>query len=168
MSSPRTAAFILTVLLLSVAAGCDGAAQCMAAGGSCVLGGFTHCLRKGPQNCNPDRNPGGAFCCLEVVPACVDDGEKATLQASNYDRSCQVESDCIGVGVGNPCQSACNIECTNAAIHKSAEAQYRSDVAKIGPLTGAGVMSTCLCAPEPPKCCLDGTCQVGPQCLETR
>jgi len=62
---------ILTVLFaMAVAVGgwaCsssnDGPAACVAAGGQCILGG-NHCPNAGPQDCNPDRNPGGAFCCL--------------------------------------------------------------------------------------------------------
>jgi hypothetical protein len=40
-----------------------GPAACAAAGGRCVLGGAT-CPHRGTQDCNPDNNPGGAFCCL--------------------------------------------------------------------------------------------------------
>ncbi len=41
----------------------SGPAACAAAGGQCLIGGNT-CPNRGPQDCNPDRNPGGAFCCL--------------------------------------------------------------------------------------------------------
>jgi len=41
----------------------SGPDLCVAAGGQCVLGGRP-CPNKGPQDCNPDKNPGGAFCCL--------------------------------------------------------------------------------------------------------
>ncbi len=58
-------------------AGEDGQAACIAAGGQCVLGGY-QCPNRGSQDCNPDRNPGGAFCCLGcqngATPAPVDGG----------------------------------------------------------------------------------------------
>jgi hypothetical protein len=43
-----------------------GASACKAAGGQCVLGNVS-CAEQAPsadQDCNPDRNPGGSFCCL--------------------------------------------------------------------------------------------------------
>lgn len=58
-------------------AGLSGPAACVAAGGECVLGGST-CLNIGSQDCNPDRNPGGAFCCLDqgFLVACNDGSGK--------------------------------------------------------------------------------------------
>ena len=56
-------------------AGCSGTSNqtgpeaCVAAGGKCILGGNS-CSNPGPQDCNPDRNAGGAFCCL----SCGTDG----------------------------------------------------------------------------------------------
>src|SRR6202171_6584118 len=45
--------------------GSDGPAQCVAAGGRCVIGPPTNCVGMiGSEDCNPDRNPGGAICCL--------------------------------------------------------------------------------------------------------
>jgi hypothetical protein len=44
--------------------------SCAAAGGRCLIGPPTNCKTEAPpgaQDCNPDRNPGGAMCCL--VPA---------------------------------------------------------------------------------------------------
>src|ERR1044071_5668364 len=42
----------------------SGPAACAAAGGKCILGPGLGCAQVGPQDCNPDRNPGGAVCCL--------------------------------------------------------------------------------------------------------
>jgi len=42
--------------------------SCMDAGGSCILGGG-NCALVAPssdQDCNPNNNPSGAFCCLET------------------------------------------------------------------------------------------------------
>ena len=42
--------------------GSDGPAQCVAAGGRCVIGPPTNCVGMiGSEDCNPDRNPGGAI-----------------------------------------------------------------------------------------------------------
>lgn len=40
-----------------------GPEACVAAGGQCVMGSQP-CPNRGPQDCNPQRNPGGAICCL--------------------------------------------------------------------------------------------------------
>lgn len=57
----------LTILLLgacsSTSSDTSGPAACTAAGGQCLIGGNS-CPNRGPQDCNPDKNPGGAFCCL--------------------------------------------------------------------------------------------------------
>jgi len=73
MTQPRFSAVGLSIgiLLALLSAGCassspNGPAECVAAGGRCVIG--SGCLPDagvvGPQDCNPDRNPGGAVCCL--------------------------------------------------------------------------------------------------------
>jgi hypothetical protein len=57
---------ILALVLLCAPLGAcssSGPEACVAAGGRCVLGG-NPCPHTRPQDCNPDRNPGGAFCCL--------------------------------------------------------------------------------------------------------
>jgi hypothetical protein len=61
----------LVVFLMAGLASCSssGPEACRAAGGECVLGGNV-CANRGPQDCNPDRNPGGAFCCLPC-PSCT-------------------------------------------------------------------------------------------------
>jgi hypothetical protein len=56
----------------------DGPAACVAAGGECLVGGLrSDCAVVGPQDCNPDRNPGGSYCCLQkasVADAATDGG----------------------------------------------------------------------------------------------
>ena len=61
-------------LLFLVASACSSSSaafgtDCTSAGGQCVLGG-THCSDMGPtssQDCNPDFNPGGGYCCVGTV-----------------------------------------------------------------------------------------------------
>ena len=55
---------LVTLLMLWLAAcSSSGPEACRAAGGECVPGGRM-CPNRGSQDCNPDRNPGGFFCCL--------------------------------------------------------------------------------------------------------
>jgi len=47
----------------------EAAATCSSLGGTCVLGNVS-CVHQAPnasQLCNPDLNPGGAFCCLDTA-----------------------------------------------------------------------------------------------------
>ena len=53
-----------SVLACSSDSSANGAADCVAAGGECIIGSGPCKGTEGPQDCNPDRNPGGAFCCL--------------------------------------------------------------------------------------------------------
>jgi hypothetical protein len=71
------AAALLLATLGSCTASESGPDQCVAAGGQCVLGNY-QCPYRGTQDCNPDRSPGGAFCCLGcptgTTPAPLDGG----------------------------------------------------------------------------------------------
>jgi hypothetical protein len=64
---------ILTALLVL---GCNSSSggtpqDCAAAGGQCVLPTLA-CVKQGPSdtcNCDPECNPGGAYCCLAFIDA---------------------------------------------------------------------------------------------------
>ena len=63
--------WVVLALCGALLVGCSdsdpGPEQCVAAGGECKLGSAAHtrdCANVGPQDCNPDVNPGGAICCL--------------------------------------------------------------------------------------------------------
>jgi len=76
-------------------AGCDaepalsGPAACSAAGGRCVVGPGIGCAEIGPQDCNPDINPGGAVCCLrEKVVDASDEVSDGRYEAdAGYERA---------------------------------------------------------------------------------
>ena len=133
----------------------DGAGACAAVGGQCLVGGVCASIAT-DQSCGP-----GADCCLDVICA-PDVHYDIPPKGSSYDQSCTADSDCVAVGFGDACL-VCEIGCgANAAISKSAEAQYRSDVAKT-PANG----TDCGCPEELPggPCCIGGMCQFGSQCL---
>lgn len=124
----------------------DDVSACLAAGGQCS---DTPCAFGIAESCGAD---GAGFCC---VP-CQADPDVHRILASNYTQTCTVDSDCVAVGVGNPCQ-ACNILCgSNAAINRSSLLQYMSDVASSPAL---GDAASCACQPTTVSvCCNSGTC----------
>jgi hypothetical protein len=121
---------------------------CVAAGGDCSDAACEFTLA---ESCGS----GGGTCC---VP-CEADPKVVHIVASNYDQACTVDSDCVAIGVGDPCHT-CDILCPgNAAINKSSLAQYTKDIAA-SPVADAGA---CSCAPTTlTVCCNAGTCD--PSC----
>ena len=62
----RTVIALVALLAVACSESPNGPAECAAAGGHCILGPPTNCDGGvvGPQDCNPERNPGGGVCCL--------------------------------------------------------------------------------------------------------
>jgi formylglycine-generating enzyme required for sulfatase activity len=94
----------------------------------------------------------------DAAPSCM-------ISVSNYDQSCNVDSDCVGVTPGNYCGSnpTCNCGGFTDAINASALGQFNADLAK----TPSGPQVTCPCpmSVEPPGtisivCCKNSTCGV--------
>jgi hypothetical protein len=82
------------------------------------------------------------------------------LQASNYNATCAVDSDCVAVGgFGDACHVC--LDCPQAAISKAGEPQYNADIARVP----ASARPICGC-PIPPDgpCCVVGVCQLGDLC----
>ncbi len=80
---------------------------------------------------------------------CVDRGG-GSITASDYDQSCSVDSDCVGVTQGNLCAVGCNY--VNAAISLADERKYQSDVS-----SKMGDRPACP-GPPFPAACNAGTC----------
>lgn len=129
------------------------------------------CASVGPQECNPNHTPAGFFCCLAAAPE-SDAGDDAAIskagtcsaanaevRATDYDQSCTSNSDCVEIYVGNPCSCEINCGTIPAAINKSVEPQYLTDVRNLPPIS-------CACEVNPPfpvdvgPCCIAGTCQI--------
>jgi hypothetical protein len=114
-----------------------------------------------------DTALGTAWCCL--VKACVyssngtppitcTDADVQLIQASNYDQSCTMDSDCVAVSEGNFCYGA---NCPSAAINVGAQAHYNADVAMTNAAICGGATS---CPGLTGPCCRGGTCQTGDHC----
>ncbi len=104
----------------------------------------------GTWNCEPT-------CVIDAGPTCTD-ANSQLIQASSYDQSCKVDSDCVAVGEGNACY-ACQIACPNAAINASAKARYLADIPKTA---ATGQFCGCPAAFNP--CCRAGICHADLQC----
>jgi len=106
------------------------------------------------QDCQTVAND--AVCCVQerclagasAMNVSCPDPEVQLIKASNYDQSCVADSDCVAVAVGNFCIPGAG-NCANAAINKSAQTRYQSDVAN----TNAAFCSA------PGNCAV--TCSVG-------
>jgi len=59
-----------------------------------------------------------------------------SIQASDYDQSCSTASDCVVVAEGDSCNGLFCVDCGNAAINVSAQAQYEANLNSIGGQTG--------------------------------
>jgi hypothetical protein len=93
---------------------------------------------------------------LLTVASC--DGH-CNIEASDYNQSCSVDSDCVGtagrfpVQFGNYCQEECI--CGGDAINKTSVAQYVHDVSMTAL---AKKLVACFCPFEPGPCCTDNRC----------
>ncbi len=85
-----------------------------------------------------------------VPDASTDVAAQCTLQLSSYSTSCTVDTDCVGVFIGDACTANCF--CATGAIATSSHAQYEADFAA----TSHGT-SMCACPAMPVRCCA-GTC----------
>ena len=84
------------------------------------------------------------------------------IQASSYDQSCTVDSDCVSVAGGFPvasgdyCQSSCL--CPDETISRGAAAQFASAVSRTPLGSGALPHLGCNCGASLGPCCVAGQC----------
>ncbi len=105
--------------------------------------------------------PAAQGCDHVSVSACTT-GETRIIQASSFDQSCKVDSDCVAVGEGDVCYP-CIVACSNAAINVSAKGQYDSVVSNTAP-TNNGDTTNCNCPASFNPCCRDGICHADLEC----
>jgi hypothetical protein len=76
-----------------------------------------------------------------------------SIEASDYDQTCSTASDCVGVAEGDSCKGLFCVDCANAAINVSAQAEYESALQSINGATGI-----CPCPANPTVACDAGVC----------
>ena len=91
--------------------------------------------------------------------ATTDTALSCSLSASQYDNSCTVDSDCVGVPPGDPCAGNCLSVCPTAALNVRSASQYLTD---LGAVMSAHNEPSGVCgcpAFGTPSCCR-GVCSV--------
>jgi len=143
----------------------DGRLLCGLSGGTCVSDSVS-CQNPDPlRDCNPDRDPGGAFCCLDdVADIMCADGHEAVVSTADYDTSCTASSDCIAVPEGNLCLDCLRV-CATGFINRSSFSDYEAAILQAVGTTDAS-HANCNCPALSIPCCLDGKCQNTLQCPE--
>jgi hypothetical protein len=108
--------------------------------------------------------PGAQGCTSnESVTTCTD-ANVQLIQASSYDQSCKVDSDCVGVAEGNACYP-CTVQCqAGGAINRNALASYQSDLSKTIGARGATSVPPCGCPATFYPCCRGGSCHADLEC----
>ena len=106
----------------------------------------------------PAANGGSAASSSNHV--CDRDGAIANIDDSDYDQSCTTDADCVAVPQGDVCYD-CIRACRGGVVNRTAEAQYRSDIAK---LAQSDANTQCFCPLEFTLCCVDGECRSDGKC----
>lgn len=119
----------------------DGAAPADAvAGPGCTL----QCLPGTPCRCAPNDSS---------APSCM-------LLGSAYDQSCQSDSDCVQVFLGNICNDVCQGACETGAINVRDAARYNADLNAAPQPIPSNMKVACSCA-FGLAVCHAGSCAIG-------
>jgi hypothetical protein len=88
---------LLAVAAFASACSTSGLEACTAAGGRCVLGSAP-CANRGTPDCNPDRNPGGGFCCLDQPATDAAGGDAQSGDRSDVGTQASGPAACAAAG----------------------------------------------------------------------
>jgi hypothetical protein len=98
------------------------------------------------------------LCVVTDAGRCPDGG----IQASNYDQTCTIDSDCVAIAESKTC-ALCELSCASAAINVAEMSRYNSDSIALVTAAEEKCPSSCGDGPGGP-CCMGGQCVVGLQC----
>ena len=82
-------------------------------------------------------------------------GTTCSMSVSDYDNSCNVDSDCRGVPDTNPCLNQCK-NCPTSALNIRAASKYMADYTALSP--GNNLNTNCSCPDYTNPCCRNGVC----------
>jgi hypothetical protein len=141
--TPKTDSSGLTGSRPAAAEAASGTADtCTAAGGECLPQGSSECAHFGltELECGSGGPTNGDWCCLDRFFAACDQGQTFPIVASDYDQSCEKNSDCIGIGEGDGC--GCGTSCPNAAINVADQPKWLAQLAQT-PAATASIVCNC-------------------------
>jgi hypothetical protein len=102
----------------------------------------------------------GEGLCAELdAGATLDATPCSPVLPSNYDQSCDADTDCVGVGEVPQCPAAACDGCMTEAINKTVLAQYLADLSRAFASEPPGEACNCPCGGV--AVCRGGTCQEG-------
>ena len=117
-----------------------------------------------------EEEPSGSMTPSEILDGgdVVSDGTLCTIQASDYDQSCSVDSDCV-ISAGNfavnfHISNYCSIDqpvcfsCPLDIINQNSASKYIADISRTPLGSGAIQSPVCSCPFPAPPCCRGGTC----------
>jgi hypothetical protein len=123
--------------------------------GACAKGGDCFAIAQASNSvyCCTDNT------CTPDTPGDCTDANVQLIQASNYDRSCSKDTDCVWMLQGNACHP---LFCGDpAAINMGSYAQYQADSGKTRAASCAAPQADC---PTFVSCCRNGSCLLGATC----
>jgi hypothetical protein len=144
--------------------GAGGATGSPGAGGRGGAGGSTHPGEGGASSggqlgiCDLINSTNGDSDAASVKASLGDAAVNCTLQASDYDRSCTKDADCVEVGEGNACTLPCGVKCPTTAINGGALAAYQADYDRT-PLASCPDLF-CGCPARGVPQCMQGKCKL--------
>jgi hypothetical protein len=137
---------------LTSASACGGSVDCYCEGGAWSCGPTcTILIEDASAETSADAGDGGS---IDGTTGC--EASTPFIQASNYDESCDADTDCVAISQGASCDW-CALSCTNAAINREALPQYTSDTANL--LQVAYQRCPSSCGGPTSTCCVAGTCE---------
>ena len=135
----------MALLLIPLLVHCGGQSELISIEPS--SGGSTNASAGGSTGLSGSASAGGSM----SLP--LDGGLSCNMRANQYDNTCSVDSDCVGVPDVDPCSNLC--PCPTAALNARVAYQYRSDFAALNAGRASGVCN-CPCIAAP--CCRQGVC----------
>jgi hypothetical protein len=127
------------------------------AGGSEPVGGSLGSSGSGGMAGGSGTSSSGGMIMGSDAGTTDDSGLSCSLSASQFDNSCTVDSDCVGVPPGDPCAGNCSSICPTSALNARVAYQYLTDLKALMPGGNENIICSCPCIAAQP-CCRQGVC----------
>jgi hypothetical protein len=153
----RSAAVLLAIGVVTAATGSGCGGSTSGAGASADSADSAAAADAVPDKGCSCQGPPSAPCRCAPNDASV---ASCTLLGSAYDQSCQRDSDCVAVFLGDVCSDVCHGVCANAAINVRDDARYNADLNAVPQSPPSNMKTACSCA-FGLAVCHAGSCAIG-------